>query len=178
MHHEDRLIQRLIDGALSPHEAAALERTVQERPDLAARLGALRALHGDLGVAARPMSADQHHELHLRIAQRLPLTRPQSYARIRPIDLMTAAAVLAAVVMGYVLGGSLVHGGLVSLAAACISFVGGMLVLILAGMLRRIEAGLLARLLGHPVNVGPADLLVTRAVGIGLAIGGILLARL
>jgi anti-sigma factor RsiW len=178
MHREDRLLQRLIDGALSPHEAAALERTVQERPDLASRLQALRALHGDLAAVAQPISADQHHDLHVRILAHLPTTRPKVYARIRPIDLVTAAAVLAVVVMGYVLGGSMAHGGLVSLAAACLSFVGGLLVLIMAGMLRRLEAGIRARLLGPPVNVGPADLLVTRAVGIGLAIGGILLARM
>ena len=180
MRHDDHLLQRLIDGDLSPHEAAAMDQAAHDRPELAAHLRALRALHADLGATARPMSADDHHVLHARIVQRLPATKPVVYARIRAFDLVTATIALALVITAYALCGSMVHGSgsLVVLAVACMSFVGGAMVLVMAGMLRRLEAGLFARLFGRPVAIGPADLLVYRAVGIGLAIGGLPLTRL
>jgi hypothetical protein len=178
MHHDERLLQRLIDGDLSRHEADAMERAALDRPELAQRLRLLRQLHADLAGAARPLGADQHHDLHTRIVQHLPTTRPKPYARIRPIDLVTAATALALVLIAYALFGSIVRGSFAVLTLACISFVGGSLVLVLAGMLRRMEAGLISRLLGRPIAVGPADLLICRAVGVGLAIGGLYLTRL
>ena len=178
MRHEDQLIQRRIDGDLSPQEAAAMERAAQDRPDIALRLHALRALHADIGALAKPLSADSHHALHARILHKVPAGRPKVYARIRPIDLVTAGVALGLIVLSYALCGSMVRGSLSVLLIACISFVGGLLVLILASMLRRLEAGLISRLIGRPIAIGPADLLVYRAVGVGLAIGGLLLTRL
>src|SRR3954468_11445805 len=112
MDHDARLIPRLIDGDLSRHEADAMERAALDRPELATRLRQLRQLHADLGGAARPLGGEQQHHPHPRTGQPLPTTRPQPYARIRPIDLVMAGTALALVVMSYALFGSMVRGSL------------------------------------------------------------------
>jgi hypothetical protein len=175
MSDRDLLLQRLIDGRLSPAEAAALERTAQDDAAFAERYRLLQTLHQDLAAAASPLDGDAHHRLLDRIVQHLPAAKPQVYARVSPFDLVLAVSVLGCVAVAIGAVGSLVRGGVALLAAACISVTVGMLMLALAGMLRRVEAGVLRRLIGRPVTVGPADVLVYRAVGVGLALGGLYL---
>lgn len=175
---QDLLLQRLVDGRLSPHEVAGLERAAQDDAALASRLRAVTLLHQDLATAAPPMAADEHHALLGRIAAALPATRPQAYARVRALDLVLALGVLVLIGLAFVTAGSVMKQGLAMLTLACLGVVSGTFVLTLASMLRRAEAGLLRRLLGRPVTVGPADTLVYRTAGAALFIGGVYLALL
>ena len=53
----------------------------------------------------------------------------------------------------------------------------GMLLLLVPSLLRNAESSLLGTLLRRPVSVGPADVLVYRAVGAALVVGAVWLTR-
>jgi len=178
MQDQDLHLQRLLDGALSAPEAAGVTSQVASDPRLGARLGALQNLDAGLQALARPMTGASHQLLLSRISEALPRGAPPAHARVRPADLIMALAVLAFVMVSFGTAGSLLHGSTILLALACVGLVSGMLILVLAAMVRRAERGLLRHLLGTAVSLGPADLLVYRAIGVGLALGGLYLAHL
>ncbi len=176
MNRDSQLIQRLVDGLLAPHEADAVERSLTDRGALA-DLQAARGLHQLLSMQAHPLSADEHHALMARMIEHLPRALPQSYAKFRPVDLVLACAAICLISVSFGAVGSFMHGSVVLVTIACISVVSGCALVVLAGMLRRAEAGLMRHVLRRPVTVGPSDLLVYRAVGIGMALGGMYLAH-
>lgn len=176
MNRDSHMIQRLVDGVLAPHEADAVERLLADRGAIA-ELDAARDLHLLLSSQARPLSADEHHALLGRMIEHLPRARPQSYTSFRPMDLVLACSAISLVAVSFGAVGSFMHGSVALVTIACISVVSGCALVVMAGMLRRAEAGLLRHVLRRPITVGPSDLLVYRAVGIGIALGGIYLAR-
>jgi len=178
MQDQDLHLQRLLDGALSAPEAAGVTSQIASDPRLGARLSALQGLDAQLQDLAQPMTSASHQLLLSRISDALPRSAPAVHARVRPTDVIMAIAVLAFVMISFGTAGSLLHGSTVLLALACVGLVSGMLILVLAAMVRRAERGLLRHLLGTAVSLGPADLLVYRAIGIGLSLGGLYLAHL
>jgi anti-sigma factor RsiW len=165
--------QRLLDGELNAGEASAIERSLRDRPDLAAEHQALSGLHRAMTAAARPIDPERHHALLARITERLPDHRPAAYASLRPADILYTTMVLISIGLGYGLVGTFLHQSLIVVAFAVVSVVVGCLMIVLASMLRRAESGILSQLLRKPVVIGPADALVYRATGLGLAVGGI-----
>src|SRR4051812_6065338 len=88
---DPHLVQRLVDGALPPHEATAVERSLVDRGHGPA-IASARELQGLLGATARPLSPDEHHVLLARVSEAVPRTRPQAYAKVRFIDIVSACA--------------------------------------------------------------------------------------
>jgi anti-sigma factor RsiW len=94
----DERLSALLDGELSPAEAAALRQEVSRSPELAERLAALAAVdEGVRGLPSRPVPTD----LRARLAARLEtaIARTPDAARHtprRPMRRWLAAAALAA----------------------------------------------------------------------------------
>jgi anti-sigma factor RsiW len=176
MDRHDLLLQRYRDGRLGRDEAAALERMVAADPGLAARAQGLSELDGGLRqLAAR--QGDDHHLLAERITAALPPGRPRAEARISLRDLVFACMTAGVVAMTYVVIATITNQVQLLVALALVSLVAGCVVMLLAGSLRRAEADVLGRLLGKRISVGPGDVLIYRAVGLSLAVGGVWLAR-
>jgi hypothetical protein len=170
-------LQRLLDGELSAREASAMDEALLRSPERAAEHLAHTRLH-QLLLAQRSALALQHHQALLTaITERLPAGRPAAYSQVRPLDILVAVSVFAVIGLGYGIIGTLMHGSLVLVGLAVISVVIGCCLVLMAGMLRRIETGFLNRLLRKPISIGPADALVYRAVGIAFAVGGIWLTH-
>ncbi|MBA2480786.1 MAG: hypothetical protein H0V44_08995 [Planctomycetes bacterium] len=176
MNQDALFAQRLIDGELTAGEAAGTERSLRDRPQLAAEHQALADLHRAMTAGARPLDPQHHHALLARITEHLPDHRPAAYASLRPADILYTTVVLISIGMGYGLVGTFMGQSFLVVAFAAISVVIGCLMIIMAGMLRRAESGILSQLLRKPVVIGPADALVYRAAGLGLALGGIWLS--
>jgi hypothetical protein len=177
MQDKDFHLQRLLDGALAAPEAAGVQSQIDSDPVLRGRFEVLQALDGDLAASVRPLNNTQHQALLNRITDALPRHAPAVYASIRPSDIVLAASVLAMISICFATAGSIMHGSTTLVALACVGVAAGTFILILAAMLRRAERGLLRSLLGKSVALGPADLLIYRAIGIGLALGGLYLAH-
>ncbi len=99
-------------------------------------------------------------------------------ARVTPVELVYAILLVVLVGFGFGLVGNLSSNPLLHFVVAVGSLIAGIALFALAGLIRRMEAGLLGHFLHRPIVVGPADLLVYRAIGIGLVIGGVWLSRL
>lgn len=169
MRQYERLLQRLIDGELSRHEAAGLAQLMQGRPELAEQERKLR----DLAVL---MSLDARHEdgeaLRSAILLRLPARPPRAEARVRPLDVLYAGLVIALISTTFAVLKVMTDQAMLLAVLAIISLVAGLALLLMAGWLRQTEAGMLSRLLRRPIAIGPGDVLVYRAVGLALALGG------
>ncbi|MBA3709505.1 MAG: hypothetical protein H0W83_11885 [Planctomycetes bacterium] len=168
--------QRLLDGELKAGEASAIERAILDQPELAAQHQALSGLHELMSVAARPLDPQHHHALLARITERLPEHRPAAYASLTAMDIIYTAMVLVSIGLGYGMVGTLMRGSFMVVAFAVVSVIVGCAMVILGGMLRRAESGIMSHILRKQVTVGPADALIYRAAGVGLAIGGIWLS--
>lgn len=170
----ERLLQRALDGALDRHASAAAEHLD------APRLAALRVLDGGLKELAAPVR-EQRADLQASIVVRLPAHPPQRQVRVRALDLIYAAIAATVVVVTYGILGTAVKSQLqmaiVLSWAVGLSMVAGMALMCMPGLLRAGESGLLSRLLGKPVAIGPADVLVYRAVGASLVVAGLWLAH-
>jgi hypothetical protein len=175
MRQHDRWLQRLVDGELSRQEAAGLARLQQERPELADQERRLR----DLAVLMRLESArapHAHEELRSAILLRLPARPPRAEARVRPLDLAYAGLVIGLIAATFAVVKVVADQAMLLAILAVISLMAGTGLLLMAGWLRQTEAGMLSKLLRRPVAIGPGDVLVYRAVGLALAVGGLWLA--
>jgi hypothetical protein len=178
MQDQDLHLQRLLDGALSAAEAAGVQSQVASDPQLSKRMDSWQQLHRDITASVHPLRAHEHQHLLTRITDALPSRAPKAYASIRPSDIVLASSVLAMISICFATAGSIMHGSTALVALACVGVAAGTCILVLAAMLRRAERGLLRNLLGTSVHLGPADLLIYRAIGIGLALGGMYLAHM
>ena len=182
MRSEDRLQQRALDGVLPRDESAALAALMSERPTLAQQSSALLALDTDLRALSSSTLASArqaNHDVALRaaimegVANRIPATQ----VRVRPLDLIYAASAAVLALATYGVAGATVRTlfeqAVVMTWAMGISLTLGMLLLLIPGVLRRAESGLLGSILRRPVAIGPADVLIYRAVGMALVVGGI-----
>ena len=182
MHSEDRLQQRELDGVLPRDQVAALAALTSERPSLAQQSFAMHTLDADLRTLAAVVSTPSRraeHDVALRglIMERVANRTPATHLRVRPLDVIYAvsAAVLALVTYGFAGAAvrTLFEQAVVMTWAIGISLTLGMLLLIVPAFLRRAESGMLGSILRRPVAIGPADVLVYRAVGVALVVGGI-----
>jgi hypothetical protein len=166
------LVQRLVDGALPSHTAAAVERSLVDRPQAAADRAALADLHTLLGKAAKPLSADQHRLQMLSIVGRLPDRAPQPHAKIRVLDMAVACGLFILLLSTTVFMHSVVERSAMHLVGAVGCLVVGLAVMALASMLQRLSHTSLRRAVRTPISLGPTDILAYRAVGLALVIGG------
>ena len=182
MRSEDRLQQRALDGVLPRDESAALAALTSERPAFAQHSSALHALDMDLRALSQSVSASArqaNHDVVLRasIMERVANRVPATQVRVRPLDLIYAASAAMLALATYGVAGAAVRTlfeqAVVMTWAIGISLTLGMLLLIIPGVLRRAESGLLGTILRRPVAIGPADVLIYRAVGVALVLGGI-----
>lgn len=182
MRPEDCLQQRELDGVLPRDQAAALVALTCDRPAFAKQLAALQDLDADLRRLATSVSASgrqAHHDVVLRVAimERVSNRVPATQVRVRPLDLIYAASAAVLALATYGLAGAAVRTlfeqAVVMTWAIGISLSLGLLLLIAPGFLRRAESGVLGTILRRPVAIGPADVLVYRAVGVALVVGGI-----
>lgn len=182
MRSEDRLQQRELDGVLPRDQVAALAVLTRDRPSLAQQSIAMQTLDADLRSLAAVVSAPSRraeHNVTLRglIMERVAHRTPATHLRVRPLDVIYAASAAMLALTTYGLAGAAVRTlfeqAVVMTWAIGISLTLGMLLLIVPGFLRRAESGMLGSILRSPVAIGPADVLVYRAVGVALVVGGI-----
>ena len=182
MHHDELLQQRELDGVLPRDQSAALAVLTADRSALAQQSIKLQALDADLrslALTVRTRGQQANHDVALRAAimERVSQRMPATHVRVRPLDLIyaTSAAMLALATYG--LAGAAVRTlfeqAVVMTWAIGISLTMGLLLLIAPGFLRRAESGMLGTILRRPIAIGPADVLVYRAVGVALVVGGI-----
>lgn len=182
MRSEDRLQQRELDGVLPRDQVAALAVLTSGRPSLAQQSVAMQTLDVDLRTLAAVVSAPSRraeYDVVLRgmIMERVANRTPATHLRVRPLDIIYAASAAVLALATFGLAGAAVRTlfeqAVVMTWAIGISLTLGMLLLIVPGFLRRAESGMLGSILRRPVAIGPADVLVYRAVGVALVVGGI-----
>ncbi len=178
MRFEDSLQQRALDRVLPRDQAAALAEMVASRPAMAQQAMALQALDADLRQVAghQPASVRQiavREAIMARVAARVPTTQ----IRVRPLDVIYAATAAVLVFAAYGLTGATVHTlfeqAVVMTWAIGLSLALGLLLLIIPSFLRQAESSLLSSLMRRPITIGAADILIYRAVGLALVVGGI-----
>src|SRR5580700_12139533 len=91
---DDLRVQRLVDGTLSPPEAAGVESALASDPTRAQLHQALRGLDRRLHGLARPLDASAHQLLLSRITERLPDTKPKLSARLQITDILLGLSIL------------------------------------------------------------------------------------
>ena len=178
MRPEDSLQQRALDGVLPRDQAAALAEMVAGRPALAQQAAALESLHADLRlVAGQPPPSERQIAAREAIMARVVARVPATQVRVRPLDVIYAATAAVLVFAAYGLTRATVHTlfeqAVVMTWAIGLSLSLGLLLLIIPGFLRRAESSLLSSLVRSPITIGPADVLIYRAVGLALVVGGI-----
>lgn len=178
MRAEDSFQQRALDGVLPRDQAAALADMVASRPALAQQAAALQALHADLRqMAGQPSAGERQLAVREAIMARVAARVPAPQVRVRPLDAIYAATAAVLVFAAYGLTGATVHTlleqAVVMTWAIGLSLTLGLLLLIIPSFLRQAESSLLSSLVRRPVTIGPADVLIYRAVGFALVIGGI-----
>lgn len=176
----DRLVQRELDGALSRHEAAAVERMVAGDVPLTREAQALRGLDADLKLLTSAQRTADRADLQARIVSALPEGLPVRQVRVRPIDLVYALSAVVLVALGYGLLGAAVHTLLeqtvVLVWIVAFGLVAGMVLLLAPGFMRALESNTIGRLFSRPVAIGAADVLAYRATGAALVVGAVWLA--
>ncbi len=180
MDSSSRLLQRFADGAASTAEAQLVSHLVQHDADTRQRLAVISSLDNALRHAYRPhQGARDHHDQVLQlIRNRLPTTIPKSSISLTLVDLVYGIMLVSLMGVGYGLLGSLSAQPVLLLTIAIFSLIGGLALTVLAGAVRRLESSVLGSLLHRRVTVGSTDVLVYRAIGIGMAMGGLWLTRL
>jgi hypothetical protein len=185
MRPEESLQQRALDGVLPREQAAGLAGMLASRPALAQQAAALQALDADLRQISQNtavLTSEAHSEVgQLRLRQaimaRVATRVPASQVRVRPLDVIYAAAAAVLVFAAYGLTRATVQTlfeqAVVMTWAIGLSLTLGLLLLILPSFLRRAEASLLRTVMRRPIAIGPADILIYRAVGMALVVGGI-----
>jgi len=172
MSHDSLMLQRLVDGALPSHTAAAVKRSLDDRPAAAAECAAIADLHNLLGKATKPLSADRHRSQMLAIVNRLPDRAPQPHAKVRVLDMVLAAGIFALLISTSVIMHSTVERSPTHLIIAIACLVVGLGVMGLTSMLQRASGIGLRRAVRTPISLGPTHVLAYRAVGLALVIGG------
>ena len=91
----NRLVQRDLDGALGPAEAAGVQQMLADQPALAAQAQRLQLLDSKLRELAEPLALTPARvaataTLQERICARLPHTPPVAQVRVRLVDLAVA----------------------------------------------------------------------------------------
>jgi anti-sigma factor RsiW len=174
MHDRDRTLQRSIDGELGAAENAAVQHLLAA--DSAARDHARSLERLDRLLRTRATALARGHEAHDQvvsgIVRRMPSGAPERQKQLRLLDLVFAGGALTAVVLFYGLVGSL-RDLLPLTAMAVASFIAGLVLIVMARPLRKVETGFITRVLRKRVNLGSGDLLVYRVTGIAIVIGGI-----
>ncbi len=184
MHDHHRLLQRDLDGVLGPAESAAVRHLLADRPELAAQAARLHQLDVGLRVVAQPlrMRAESDAAVHERICASLPSALPVRQLQVRIIDIVFASAVIGMFFVTYGVVGTAVHTifqqAVVLTWLIGLSLIAGLALLLAPGLLRSLESGALGRLIGRPIAIGPADVLIYRAAGLSLVVGGLWLCRL
>lgn len=182
MHDHHRLLQRELDGALGAAEAAGVRQLVADRPDLAQQADRLQRLDADLRGLAQPLSSvTAATVLQERICASLPLSPPIAQVSFRLVDLGFAAAVAAMLFVTYGVVGTaarnLFQEAVLLTWMMGLSLIAGLAMVLVPGFLRSLESGVLGRLIGRPIAIGPTDVLVYRAAGFALVVGGLWLGR-
>lgn len=177
MREADLLLQRALDGRLGPAENAAMRCMAEANPHVAAQAQALSGLDQLLRLDAieRRTVADQvtdQSSLRAQIMDRLPATAPAEHLSLRIGDIVLSAAIIGLIVMTYGTLGLVFDRSLLLVLLACISLVAGCGLLAFAGALRG-DLPFLGMLLRHRVVVGSGDVLVYRAMGFAIAVGGV-----
>jgi len=180
MDSSSRLLQRFADGAASTAEAQLVSHLVQHDEESRQRLAIISSLDSALRHAYRqPRETRVSHDLVLQlIKNRLPTTIPKISISLTLADLLYGVMLVGLVGFGYGVLGSLSAQPVLLLTIAIFSLIGGLALTVLAGTVRRLESSVLGSLLHRRVTVGSADVLVYRAIGIGMAMGGLWLTRL
>jgi anti-sigma factor RsiW len=169
----DILLQRAVDGQLGPAENAAVRCMIAGDPQIAAREQALTGLDQLLRQAAAPRrQLADHQRLRERIMARLPANRPIEQVQLRIGDVVLGTAVIGLLVMTYGTLGLVLDRSLLLVLLAGISLVAGCGLLAFAGALRG-DLPMLGMLLRRRIAVGPGEVLVYRAIGLTIAVGGI-----
>ncbi len=167
----ERLLQQTLDGYADPARSAAAEHL---NP---AQLEALRRLDAALKSRADQPLRVARDVVVARIVAALPTTAPAAQVRVRPVDALVAVLAATILVMVYGMVATVSQTILAQTLwlawAVGLSLVVGLALLVVPGLLRSWESGLFHRLLGRPIAIGPADVLIYRAVGAGLVLGGI-----
>jgi len=177
MREADFLLQRALDGRLGPAENAAVRCMVEANPQVAAQEKALTGLDQLLrqDATVRRQVADQvadQSSLRAQIMARLPATASAEQVSLRIGDIVLGAAIIGLIVMTYGTLGLVFDRSLLLVLLACISLVAGCGLIAFAGALRG-DLPFLGMLLRRRVAVGPGDVLVYRAIGFAVAVGGV-----
>lgn len=175
MHHHDRLLQRFHDGELSQGEAVGLRRLLSERPELQATSQRFDALHALLQDHSAEVRGVDIAVLEARIRHALPLTPPKREVQVSVVHIITAVVLASFVGLAVMVADQLsdvVREIVPVWSLAVISATCGLVMLLAARPLVRLEAGMFNRLLRRRLSVGDGEVLVCRVLGVALMVGG------
>ena len=175
MHEHDLLLQRFHDGELSQGEAVGLRRLLSDRPELQATSLRLDALHALLQDHTAEVRGADIAVLEARIRRALPLTPPKREVQVSVVHIITAVVLASFVGLAVMVADQLsdvVREIVPVWSLAVISATCGLVMLLAARPLVRLEAGMLNRLLRRRLSVGDGEVLVCRVLGVALMIGG------
>ena len=175
MHEHDLLLQRFHDGELSQGEAVGLRRLLGDRPELQATSLRLDALHALLQDHTAEVRGADIAVLEARIRQALPLTPPKREVQVSVVHIITAVILASFVGLAVMVADQLsdvVREIVPVWSLAVISATCGLVMLLAARPLVRLEAGMFNRLLRRRLSVGDGEVLVCRVLGVALMIGG------
>jgi hypothetical protein len=177
MDDRQRLLQRARDGALGPAENAALRAMLAADPTLAAAEERLATLDSLLRQEAAPRRQRSTDAVMAHIIDHLPARVPTAEMQLRLGDVIMGGLLVSLVAVTYSIIGTMFNHSAMLVALAVVSLVAGCGLLAFAGALRG-DLPLLGALLRRRVAVGSGEVLVYRAVGCAIAVGGVWLSWL
>ena len=177
MDERQRLLQRARDGVLGQAENAALQAMLSADSALAGHEGALTELDILLRREAAPRR-QRPAEAHIAaVMQGISAHAPATSWHLRVGDVVMAATLISLIVVTYGIMGTMLNRSAMLVALAGVSLVAGCGLMAFAGALRG-DLPLLGALLRQRMHLGNGEVLVYRAVGCAIAIGGVWLSWL
>ncbi len=181
MQPNDRLLQRFHDGELTQAEAAGIEHLLAQQPSLLAASQQLDQLDQLLKAHVERTVTSDPAELADRIRYHLPTTIPKREVQVSVMHVVAAVVMVCFVAMGVILADNMkwiLHDVVPMWSLALIAMLCGGALLIAARPLLRLEAGIIQWMLRRRLAVGDGEVLVCRALGVALIIGGTHIAGL
>jgi hypothetical protein len=173
MHIHEQTIQRYLDGELSSAEAQAVQAMLDAQPGLKKQFVRAQAFDELLYQSASYRDDSQQHEQIASIMDSLPAAAPQRKPSFSLAQMVFAACLVICIGLSYGYAGSSDLETIVPISIITIvSLVIGFLLVFMARPLRKVEASIAARFLNWRLNVGQADVIMHRAAGIAIILGG------
>lgn len=169
----DQTLQRYLDGELSSAEAQAVRTMLENKPELRQQFSREQAFDELLFNSANYRDDNEQHEQIASIMEALPAQAPQRKPSFSLAQMIFAALIVVSIGLSYGYAGNSNLESIVPISLITItSIVIGFLLVFMARPIRRIEASLAARFLSWRLNVGQADVVMHRAAGIAIILGG------